>query len=78
MSCGVGRFKRGLYSKGLTLFPLRLLSSQWLGDMLVGESIPWEEVKLCLALKWQKAARERRDGGPGGYSDVLDTLVAGK
>jgi len=31
-----------------------------------------------LALKWQRAARERRDGGPGGYADVLNTLVAGK
>jgi hypothetical protein len=61
----------------LTILPHFALP-QWLGEMVAGESIPWEEVKLCLALKWQRAARERRDGGPGGYADVLDTLVAGK
>lgn len=42
-----------------------------------GESVGWEEVKLCLALCWQRAAREQRDGGTGGYSQVLDTLVRG-
>jgi hypothetical protein len=40
---------------------------EWLVSM-IGDSktVEWEDVKLVLALKWQKAAREGRDGGDQG------------
>jgi hypothetical protein len=51
---------------------------KWVTALLNDEKMDWEVVKLCLALKWQKAAREGRDGGKGGYGDVLERLVACK
>jgi hypothetical protein len=37
-------------------------------------TVEWEDVKLVLALKWQKAARERRDGGAEGYAYVMEQM----
>jgi hypothetical protein len=34
-----------------------------------------EEIKLVLALLWQKCRRDNSDGGVGGYRDVLQSLV---
>ena len=48
------------------------LRRQWLVSMIGGSSaVEWEDVKLVLALKWQKAARERRDAD---YGFVMERL----
>mmetsp|Transcript_28070 Transcript_28070/g.45023 ORF Transcript_28070/g.45023 Transcript_28070/m.45023 type:complete len:188 (-) Transcript_28070:96-659(-) len=47
---------------------------QWLERLRNGE-VDWEEAKLSLALLFQKAAHERRDGGPLGYPLILTRLV---
>jgi len=53
--------------------------SEWVVALLNDDQNPeWEVVKLCLALKWQKAAREGRDGGTGGYGDILERMAACK
>lgn len=55
------------------------LRAAWLQQMVVAPAeVPWEDVKLALALLWQRASRERRDGGPGGWSDVMWNLVDAK
>lgn len=46
----------------------------WLKSVGDGE-IDQEEVKLCLALKWQRAGHERRAGG---YLEVMDRLASGE
>jgi len=51
----------------------------WLVDMVAGSSeVDWEDVKLVLALKWQKAAREGRDGGVQGYGYVMEQMRLAK
>jgi len=35
----------------------------------------FEEVKLVLALAWQRGRWDGSDGGPGGYGDVLATMA---
>lgn len=37
-----------------------------------------EEVKLVLGLAWQKAQWDGRDGGRGGYGDVLSVMAQAK
>ena len=37
-----------------------------------------EEVKLVLGLAWQKARWDGRDGGRGGYGDVLSEMARAK
>mmetsp|Transcript_27419 Transcript_27419/g.65930 ORF Transcript_27419/g.65930 Transcript_27419/m.65930 type:complete len:261 (-) Transcript_27419:59-841(-) len=37
--------------------------------------ISFEEVKLILGLAWQRGRWDGSDGGPGGYSQVLETLA---
>ncbi|KAJ1484691.1 hypothetical protein T484DRAFT_2490886 [Baffinella frigidus] len=49
--------------------------TKWIQALLVDEKLEWEVVKLCLALQWQRAAREGRDGGTGGFGDILERLV---
>lgn len=47
--------------------------------LLSGESaIDFEEVKLTLALAWQKGRWDGSDGGAGGYGDVLQTMAQAK
>jgi hypothetical protein len=38
----------------------------------------FEEVKLVLALAWQKGRWDGSDGGPGGYGDVLTMMAQAK
>ena len=38
----------------------------------------FEEVKLVLALTWQNGRWSGRDGGPGGYGEVLELMAAAK
>ena len=37
--------------------------------------LPFEEVKLILALAWQRGRWDGSDGGPNGYRSVLATMV---
>lgn len=37
-----------------------------------------EEIKLILALEWQRGRWDGSDGGKGGYGDVLATMAAAK
>lgn len=39
------------------------------------EPANFEEVKLVLALAWQRGRWDGSDGGPGGYGDVLATMA---
>ena len=48
----------------------------WLQGLREGTT-DWEEVKLGLALLWEKAAKEGRDGGPFGYPMALTRLMEG-
>mmetsp|Transcript_28986 Transcript_28986/g.69162 ORF Transcript_28986/g.69162 Transcript_28986/m.69162 type:complete len:226 (+) Transcript_28986:3-680(+) len=48
--------------------------SKWMETLLSDEKLGWDDVKLCLALKWQRAAREGRDGGRGGFGDVMEMM----
>lgn len=45
------------------------------GTNSIGSNIDLEEVKLVLALAWQRGRRDGSDGGRGGYGDVLQTMV---
>jgi len=49
----------------------------WLVQLAQTEpsTTPWEEVKLVLALAFQKAGHERRDGGAGGWLEVMERMV---
>ena len=38
----------------------------------------FEEVKLVLALAWQKGRWDGSDGGPGGYGEILQTMADAK
>ena len=40
--------------------------------------VPFEEVKLVLGLAWQNGRWDGSDGGPGGFSSVLETMAAAK
>ncbi|KAK3271326.1 hypothetical protein CYMTET_20316 [Cymbomonas tetramitiformis] len=52
---------------------------KWLNSLACNPAlVPWEEVKLALALLWQKAARERRDGGLTGWGFVLEQMSAAR
>ena len=37
--------------------------------------VSFEEVKLILGLAWQRGRWDGSDGGPGGYSSVLETMA---
>lgn len=39
---------------------------------------PVPEIKLILALEWQRGRWDGTDGGRGGYGDVLSTMAAAK
>ena len=39
------------------------------------DSVPFEEVKLVLALSWQKGRWTGSDGGVGGYGEVLALMA---
>eukprot|EP00242_Pyramimonas_sp_CCMP2087_P009927 CAMPEP_0198201992 /NCGR_PEP_ID=MMETSP1445-20131203/5038_1 /TAXON_ID=36898 /ORGANISM="Pyramimonas sp., Strain CCMP2087" /LENGTH=171 /DNA_ID=CAMNT_0043872685 /DNA_START=318 /DNA_END=833 /DNA_ORIENTATION=- len=53
--------------------------STWLEQMVTTDSlVSWSEVKLVLALKWQRAAHARRDGGEAGYGYVMEQLRRAK
>lgn len=54
------------------------LVQQLLTSQGTGKDIPqnFEEVKLILALAWQRGRWDGTDGGKGGYSEVLQHLVA--
>lgn len=43
-----------------------------------GEPTNFEEVKLVLALTWQKGQWTGRDGGPEGYGQVLELMARAK
>jgi hypothetical protein len=50
---------------------------EWLVSMIGGSrTVEWEDVKLVLALKWQKAAREGRDGGDQGIGCYVCVYVS--
>ena len=49
---------------------------EWMQGLREG-STDWEEVKLGLAMLWEKAAKEGRDGGPFGYPMALTRLLEG-
>jgi hypothetical protein len=51
----------------------QLRSAQGTGDDI---PVDFEEVKLILALAWQRGRWDGTDGGKGGYSEVLQYLVA--
>lgn len=56
-------------------------SRQRLVDQLVkckGEEKQFEEIKLVLALTWQRGRWTGQDGGKGGYRDVLANLAEAK
>ena len=46
----------------------------WLERLNAGTH-DWREVKLALGMLWQKAAEEKRDGGPLGYPMALSRLL---
>lgn len=47
--------------------------------LLSGEvAVDFEEVKLIMALAWQKGRRDGSDGGTGGYGDVLQAMAQAK
>jgi hypothetical protein len=49
--------------------------SAWLDAMVEQEEqVDWEEVKLALALKWQKANRMRGDDAMTAYNQVMELL----
>ena len=49
----------------------------WLREVLKDTTtISWDEIKLALALEWQRAEREGRAGGPDGFARVMDKMVA--
>ena len=37
--------------------------------------VPFEEIKLILALAWQRGRWDGSDGGPGGYGEVLSLMA---
>lgn len=39
------------------------------------QNIDFEEIKLVLALVWQRGRWDGSDGGPGGYSEILHHMV---
>ena len=50
-----------------------------MGDLKRGQGPEnFEEVKLVLALAWQRGRWDGSDGGPGGYGDVLEQMAAAK
>ena len=38
-------------------------------------TVSWDEIKLALALEWQRAEREGRAGGPDGFVKVMEKMV---
>jgi hypothetical protein len=40
-----------------------------------GDEPPFDEVKLVLALAWQRGRWDGSDGGRGGYGDVLSAMA---
>lgn len=44
-------------------------------DLLERKGPPFEEVKLVLALAWQRGRWDGSDGGPGGYGEVLNAMA---
>jgi hypothetical protein len=59
----------------------RLLRQELISNLINAqgneEDLPsdFEEVKLTLALAWQRGRWDGSDGGKGGYGDVLESLV---
>eukprot|EP00930_Biecheleria_cincta_P060867 TRINITY_DN46451_c0_g1_i1.p1 TRINITY_DN46451_c0_g1~~TRINITY_DN46451_c0_g1_i1.p1 ORF type:complete len:251 (-),score=41.41 TRINITY_DN46451_c0_g1_i1:97-849(-) len=52
--------------------------AMWLqGAVVQPNRVPWADMKLALALLWQKAMHEGRDGGPAGWRVPLSRMVAG-
>ena len=49
---------------------------EWIQGLIEGGT-DWQEVKLGLAMLWEKAAKEGRDGGPLGYPMALTRLLEG-
>ena len=49
---------------------------EWMHGLREG-STDWEEVKIGLAMHWEKDAKEGRDGGPFGYPMALTRLLEG-
>lgn len=48
-----------------------------ISNLFQSSTIPadFEEVKLVLALSWQRGRRDGSDGGRGGYGEVLELMV---
>ncbi|EKX41455.1 hypothetical protein GUITHDRAFT_153807 [Guillardia theta CCMP2712] len=47
----------------------------WLRNLVNGQSVEWEDVKVVLGLLWQRANREAWQGSDY-YNDILNRMVA--
>ena len=57
-------------------FETRDSREEWIRNIACGE-ICIEEIKLVLALAWQKGRWDGSDGGEGGYGEVLEEMIKG-
>lgn len=56
-------------------FATRQSRASLVTDLLAMEGPPFEEVKLVLALAWQRGRWDGSDGGRGGYGNVLNAMA---
>jgi hypothetical protein len=56
-------------------FESRQSRASLVADLSKGKGPPFEEVKLVLALAWQRGRWDGSDGGVGGYGEVLNAMA---